>query len=121
VRTDIFIPHFSAPCYGAAGMNSFMKPRRVLCAAFLFVAVVMLVLGLSVLKQRLGPLAALIYWCACLFATAGAVVCALLDLGRSLRESRSEQRALLEATLHDIEAAQARRRNPSGCPPPESR
>lgn len=102
-------------------MNSFINKRRVLGALFLAASIVMLILGETLLKHRLGPVATLLYWTTCLLATLGAIICALVDLSRSVRESRAEHRAMLEQAIHDIEAERARREESNPAPPPESR
>jgi hypothetical protein len=90
-------------------MNRFPR-HRLLGLLFLLVAAVMLILGETVLRNQLGPLATLLYWTLCLLATCGAIMCALMDVLRSLRDSRRDQRALLEDALHEIEAERARRK-----------
>lgn len=92
-------------------MKGFWNKRRVAGTIFLAIAMVLLALGLTVLRNQFSPLGVLVYWTACLLATVGAILCALLDLGRSVRESHDEQRALLEGTLREIEAERARRNN----------
>lgn len=101
-------------------MNGLINKRRVAGTVFLGIAVVLLVLGETIFKHRLGPVATLVYWTSCLFATMAAIICALLDLGSSVRQSHDEQRELLEHTLRDIEDERARRKN-SGSHPRESR
>ena len=82
--------------------------RRILGALLLAVAVVLLILGETVLTGRIGPVTTLIYWTACLLFTCGAIVCALLEIMRSFGQARREQQALIEDTLHEIEAEGAR-------------
>ena len=102
-------------------MNGFINKRRVLGALFLAASIIMLILGETLLKHRLGPVATLFYWTTCLLATLGAIICALLDLSRSMLQSRAEQRAMLEQAIHDIEAERERRKQARPNPPPESR
>lgn len=87
--------------------------RRWLGALILLTALLMLVLGLTVLSGRLQNLAFLLYWLACLGLTGLAMIIAWLD-ARALRErTRREERALLENTLKDIVTdARARPRRP---------
>jgi hypothetical protein len=101
-------------------MNGNLK-RRVLGTLFLATSLLMLILGETWLKHRLGPIATLVYWTSCTLATLCAILCALLDLGSSLRQSRIEQRKMLEETVHDIEAERDRRRKTERNAPPESR
>ena len=101
-------------------MNRSTAIRRVLAVLFLATAVVMLAVGETTLKGRLGPFATLIYWSACLLVTGAAIVCALVDALRLLGRSRQERRALLEATLCEIEAERARRQQTGKTPPRES-
>jgi len=98
-----------------------MNWRRVLGTLLLAVAIVMLLVGETLLKHRLGPLATLTYWTSCVLATLAAILCAMLDLGRSLRQSSTEQRQMLEQTIRDIEAERARREQAGRTSPPESR
>lgn len=92
-------------------MKRFWNKRRVAGTIFLGISILLLALGETVFKHQLTPVATLVYWTACLLATLGAILCALLDLGRSFRQSHDEQRALLEGTLREIEAERARRKN----------
>lgn len=101
-------------------MNGKLK-RRVLGTLFLATAILMLLLGETFLKHRLSPIATLVYWTGCTLATLCAILCALLDLGSSMRQSRIERRKMLEETIHDIEAERARRQKAGRNGPPESR
>lgn len=89
-----------------------MKPprinRRALGALFLLVAITQIILGFTMLRDRLGPAGMLIYWTGCMLATLGALVCALVDAVNNLRESRRERRTLLEGTLREIDEERAR-------------
>lgn len=76
--------------------------RRILGGAILAAALIMLVIGLTVLWGRLSNFAFLMYWLVCMVLTGLAMVVAILD-ARALRErTRREERALLETTLKDI-------------------
>lgn len=77
----------------------------------------MLFAGETILKQRLDPLGTLVYWTGCFLATIAAIMCALLDLGRSFRESHSEQRELLEETVRKINAERERRQSSNRAAP----
>ena len=87
---------------------------------FLGIAIVLLVLGQTLLKEQLGPITTLFYWTTCILSTLAAVICALLDALRSIGQSREERRALLEQTLREIDAERERRRK-DAAPGPESR
>lgn len=102
-------------------MNGRLNYRRILGTLLLVLAVIMLILGETLLKHQLGPIATLLYWTACVCATFLAVLCAVLDLGHSLRHSRTEQRQMLEQALRDIEAERVRRQKTAPDRPPESR
>ena len=95
-------------------MNHNLPRRRILGAVFLVSAIGMLILDGTLLKSRLDPLATLLYWTTCVLLTCGAIVCALVDALRSIGQSRREQRALLEDTLHEIEAERARQSKQGG-------
>ena len=77
--------------------------RRVLGSLFLVTAVVMLVLGQTVLEGRLRGLNYVFYWMACVVMTGLAVLTALLDLRALQRRSRREQYDLLTSTLDKID------------------
>ena len=102
-------------------MNGRLNYRRIWGTLFLATAVIMLILGETLLKHQLGPISTLVYWTACVCATILAVLCAVLDLGHSLRHSRAEQRQMLEQALRDIETERVRRQKTSPDRPPESR
>ena len=93
-----------------------MKPsrinRRALGAVFLLVAITQLILGFTVLRDRLSPAGTLLYWTGCMLATLGAVICALVDALQNLRESNRERRALLEGTLREIDEERSRHSKP---------
>lgn len=88
--------------------------RRILGGVILVAALIMLVLGLTLLWGRLSNMAFLLYWLACIVLTGLAMAVALLD-ARALRErTRREERALLENTLKDIvDDARKRPQGPS--------
>lgn len=98
-----------------------MVTRRVAGVLFLTIAAVQVALGLTVLEDRLGALATLLYWTVCLLAALGAILCALVDALRCLGESRRERRVLLEQTLREIDDERARRNRVPVDSLPESR
>lgn len=77
--------------------------RRWLGVLCLLAAMVMLVLGLTVIEARLSGVGLIAYWLGCFVLTALAAGVALLDAARVQAENRAEQRALIESTLHEIE------------------
>jgi hypothetical protein len=90
-----------------------MTIRRVIGAAALGVAVVLLVLGETVLKDKLSPVAFVLFWTLCFFFTISAILCAYFDL-RALRQStRRAHQELLESAFKEIER-KARQRQDRG-------
>ena len=87
--------------------------RRGLGILFLVSALLMLLLGETVLHNRLHDLGFLVYWMACFGLTGLAVLTALLDVKENQRRLRQERRDLLEDTLNDIQIA-ARNRQRAG-------
>jgi hypothetical protein len=85
--------------------------RRWFGAIVLALALLMLILGQTVLQDRLGKVAFVIYWLLCFIFTGLAIVVAFRDVKAVQHEVRSEQRTLLESTLKDIESeARARQK-----------
>jgi hypothetical protein len=84
--------------------------RRCLGIVFLGGAVLMLIAGQTVLRDRLRDLAFLVYWLACFGLTGLAVAVALLDARENRRRLREERRDLLQTTLKDIQSAAQKRR-----------
>jgi len=86
------------------------KSRRRWFGAFcLLAAIVMLALGETALKGRFSALGFVAWWLACMAFTLLAIVAAVLDARALRRESRDEQRALVESTLLEIQEEKARR------------
>ena len=92
--------------------------RRVLGAFFLLAAAGMLIVGETVLKERLRslPMGFLIYWMACFIFVGLAVLMAVLDIAIVRRRVREEQRQLFEDTLAQI----ARAKEATSKRPPEN-
>lgn len=90
--------------------------RRWLGLAALLGAVVLLAVGLTVLKGRLGPLGFLIYWLICLGLTGLAILMALLDLRAVQSRSWEEQHRLLEGTIEKIKSDARGDHLPKGMP-----
>ncbi len=89
--------------------------RRWFGAAVLLLALVMLIIGQSLLQGRLQGLGFLLYWLCCLGLTVVAMLVALFDARRVQFRNRQEERALLQDTLDDIKAqARKKHRGPGG-------
>jgi len=85
--------------------------RRVLGSLFLLTAVVMVLLGQTVLEECLRGLNYVLYWMACVIMTGLAVLTALLDVRAIQQRSRRDQYDLLTSTVEKIEKdAKARKR-----------
>jgi hypothetical protein len=97
-------------------MNALLTPRRVVTTVLLLVVVGMIALGQTVLGGRLSPAASILYWSACLLLTLGTIVLSLIDLLRTLGETRRTQRELAAETMGQIEHDATRHK-----PSPESR
>ena len=86
---------------------------------FLIIAVVMLLLGETVLRQSLGKVPFVLYWSACFVCTGLAIIFAFRDVAGVQRQAREEQRELLEKTINEIarqKEAKAGRSNPGNRP-----
>ena|SRR5579864_524310 len=77
--------------------------RRRFGVLMLAAALLMLVAGQTVLKNRLKDLGFLMYWLGCLVFTAIAIVVAYIDARSLQRRGRREARELLENTLGEIQ------------------
>ena len=84
--------------------------RRWFGAIVLGVALLMLILGETMLKGRMGDTAFVLYWLICFVLTGAAIVVAFRDVKAVQNEVRSEQRTLLESTLKEIESEARNRR-----------
>jgi hypothetical protein len=86
---------------------------------FLIIAVLMLIVGETFLRQSLGKIPFVLYWMACLVFTALAILYAFLDVAGVQRQAREQQRELLEKTIREIarqKEMKAGRSNPSRHP-----
>ena len=81
----------------------FDKPRRITGAVFLGIALLMVVLGQTLLAASFTPFWYVVYWMICVLFTLAAASVALVDLAGVKRASREEQRDLIEKTLQQIE------------------
>ena len=79
------------------------NPRRVVTGIFLGVAFLMLILGLTALSAHLKRDSFLIYWLICFVLTGLAAILALVDMMMIRRQSREEQRELIQTTLEQAE------------------
>jgi len=98
--------------------NSVIRHRKR-GLTFLIIAVLMLLLGETVLRQSLSKVPFILYWMACFVFTGMAIIFAFLDVAGVQRQAREQQRELLEKTIHEIarqKEAKARRSNPGGRP-----
>jgi hypothetical protein len=76
--------------------------RRWFGLLCLVVALGMLIWGETVLKDRLRGLVFLAYWLVCFVVTGLAILTAILDMRATRRQSREEQRNLIEQAWKDI-------------------
>ena len=90
--------------------------RRWLGGICLAISASMLILGMTVLKDRLRPQTFLYYWLICMVVTALTLVIALLDFRAVRLRSRQEQVELIDRTLAEIQREKQRR---TGEPPPD--
>ena len=90
-----------------------LSPRRWLGIGFLLVALAMLVLGQTLLKNSLGGVAFAYYWLTCIIFTLLAATSALRDLILIRRESTAERRQLVRETLDELDRLQHRHRSGS--------
>ncbi|MBA4149195.1 MAG: hypothetical protein H0X66_13860 [Verrucomicrobia bacterium] len=81
----------------------FDKSRRIAGVVFLGIALLMVVLGQTVLSPVLKNVSFILYWLTCAAFTLSAASVALVDLARVKKASREKQRDLIEETLEQIE------------------
>jgi hypothetical protein len=77
--------------------------RRLFGVIVLGAALLMLILGQTVLEGRLKGVVFLAYWLICFIFVGLTFVVAFRDVRAIQNQVRSEQRTLLESTLKDIE------------------
>ncbi len=77
--------------------------RRWFGGVALGAALLMLILGQTVLQKSLNGLAFLLYWLLCLVLTGIAVLVALVDARAVRLELKREKRELLEQTVKEIQ------------------
>jgi hypothetical protein len=76
--------------------------RRLFGAVVLAAAIVMLVAGQTILKNRLKDLGFLLYWLVCFCLTGLAAIVALFDAYALRQRARQQRRDLLQAAIKDI-------------------
>jgi hypothetical protein len=81
--------------------NGFL-PHRKRGMIFLGIAVLMLILGETVLRSSLTKVPFVVYWMVCFIVTGLAIVFAFLDVAGVQRQAREQQRELLEKTIREI-------------------
>ena len=99
--------------------NDGMIRHRKRGLTFLIIAVLMLVLGETVLRQSLTKIPFILYWMGCFLFTGMAIVFSFLDVAGVQRQAREQQRELLEKTIHEIarqKEAKSGRSNPERRP-----
>lgn len=92
-------------------------PHRKRGMVFLILAVVMLILGETLLRNSLAKVPFLIYWAACFVFTGLAILFAFRDVAGVQRQAREQQRELLEKTIREIarqKEMKGGRSNPGG-------
>ena len=77
--------------------------RRLFGVVVLGAALVMLVAGQTILKDRLKDLGFLLYWLACFCLTGLAAMVALWDAHALRQRARQQRRDVLQAAIKDIE------------------
>ena len=77
-------------------------PHRKRGMVFLAVAILMLILGETVLRQSLGKVPFVIYWMVCFVFTGLAILFSFLDVAGVQRQARDQQRELLQKTIGEI-------------------
>jgi hypothetical protein len=77
-------------------------PHRKRGLVFLGIALLMLILGETVLRHSLGKVPFVIYWMICFVFTALAILFSFLDVAGVQRQARAQQRELLEKTIGEI-------------------
>jgi hypothetical protein len=78
---------------------------RVLSGIWLCLAVILIIVGQTVWRDRLSGVGFLIFWSSCFLSAIFAAVCALLDLWTIRRETRIENRRLFHETLKKIQGS----------------
>ena len=99
---------YASLCY-ALDMAAFPSGfKHWLAGIFLGVAVVMLVLGMTVLSSWLVQMRFVVYWSLCFVFTGLAGMAALSEMSAIRHDSREAQKELIEETLSQVEADKRR-------------
>ena len=77
--------------------------RRKIGTVCIAIAILMLIVGETVLRNKLSGIPMICYWLACFILTAIAAGAAVIDAARVGIESRDAQKSLIEDTLKEIE------------------
>jgi hypothetical protein len=77
-------------------------PHRKRGLIFLGIALLMLIVGETALRQSLSKGAFVVYWMVCFIFTALAILFSFLDVAGVQRQARAQQRELLEKTISEI-------------------
>jgi len=83
-----------------------LKPeqrRRWTGAVILGIAVLMLIVGETLLKGSLSPLLMLVYWLACFALAAVSMIYAVIDASAVARQTTKARRELAAQTIQEIE------------------
>jgi hypothetical protein len=83
-----------------------LKPqqrRRWTGAVILGIALLMLIVGETLLKGSLNPLLMLVYWLACFALAAVAMIYAVVDASAVARQTAEARRELAARTIKEIE------------------
>ena len=94
--------------------------RRWLGAACLGVTLLLLTASETLLKRVLSPVGFVLIWLSCILLTCMAMLIAFLDAVTVGRQTRKQQRDLLNSTLHEIEqraSAEHKHADSSSAPP----
>jgi hypothetical protein len=83
--------------------------RRWSGMLFLGIALVMLILGQTVLEGRLSGLGFILYWVACFLFTSLAALSAILEILIIRWQSREEQRELIQETLEKVKREEGKK------------
>ncbi|HEY5915720.1 MAG TPA: hypothetical protein VJA21_34475 [Verrucomicrobiae bacterium] len=85
--------------------------RRIVGAGVLGAALLMLILGQTVLRETLSGVGFLIYWLACLALTGLAIAVALADARATGIELRRQNRELIDQTVKGIQEKAIEKKN----------
>ncbi len=87
---------------------NFSAIRRMISGLFLFLALLMLALGLTLFSAKLAGVNFATYWLVCFLLTGIAAITALADLALIRRKLRKEQQQLIQSTVEDARSEKAK-------------